>query len=151
MEISPEERQRIYEEEKARVEAQREPRAKGFAVAVLAIFALFVFLVIVFGSGSSGSQQSPGVTSVSASGIKTLRTTYWCGESFDDAGRIGIAVARGDTAALAGLLARGKAFQVAEGTSFVTGGEIDMGISLVRIESGYHAGRKCYVPTRVLQ
>jgi len=81
----------------------------------------------------------------------SLRGTYWCGESFDDAGEIGTAVSRGDTAALAGLLARGSAFQVEGGTRVISGGEIDMGISLVHIASGFQSGRKCYISTRALE
>ena len=77
-----------------------------------------------------------------APGQKTVRGTYWCGVSFDDAGMVGVAVSRGDTAALAGLLARGNAYQVEAGTRVISGGEIEMGISLVHIDSGFQAGRK---------
>jgi hypothetical protein len=86
-----------------------------------------------------------------APGQKTVRAAYWCGVSFDDAGMVGVAVSRGDTAALAGLLARGNAFQVEAGTRVISGGEIDMGISLVHIDSGFQAGRKCYISTNALR
>lgn len=60
-------------------------------------------------------------------------------------------MSRGDRAAIAGMLARGKAFQVERGVRVVTGGEIDMGISLAHIESGFQAGRKCYISTNALE
>jgi hypothetical protein len=85
------------------------------------------------------------------SGLMTVRGTYWCGRSFDDAGMIGVAVSRGDTAALAGLIARGNAFQVEGGTRVISGGEVEMGISLVHVESGFQAGQKCYIATNALR
>lgn len=86
-----------------------------------------------------------------ASGSMTVRATYWCGQSFNDAGEVQLAVARGDSQALAGLLSRGNAFQVEGGTRVISGGEIEMGISLVHVESGFQAGRKCYISTRALE
>ena len=71
--------------------------------------------------------------------------------SLDDAGQVGIAVHDGDTAALAGLLARGRAFQVESGTRVVAAGGDSMGISSPHIESGVQAGRDCYISTRALQ
>ena len=71
--------------------------------------------------------------------------------TLDDAMNVGIAVRNSDTPALAGLLARGKAFEVAEGTQVHSGGEIDYGICLVNIESGSQIGRRCYIPTNALR
>ncbi len=55
MELSPEERQRIYEEEKARLEAQTQLKAEkakpssGATVGCLAIFGVLVILVVIGG------------------------------------------------------------------------------------------------------
>jgi hypothetical protein len=80
----------------------------------------------------------------------TVRGTFWCANNFDDAGEIGIAVTRGDTAAVQGMLTRGRAFQVEKGT-LVTGGEVGMGISLAHVESGFQTGQKCYISTNALE
>jgi hypothetical protein len=154
MELTPEERQRIYEEEKARLEAReklRPPKTSVAAWVVLCIFVLFVItLVIGFLAEQPHTTSTPSPSS-STSGVRTLRGRYWCAESLDDAGQIGIAVTRGDTAAIAGMLARGKAFEVEKGTRVMSGGEIDMGISLTHVLSGYQVGRECYIPTRALE
>jgi hypothetical protein len=138
------------------------PKIVGITLAALA---LTVIILAWMPSQTTDAQlvpRAPGVTSAerpkmppqqqpsSTRGTRSLRGTYWCGESFDDAALIGIAVSRGDTAAIAGLLERGKAFQVEGGTRVTSGGEIDMGISLVHIESGYQVGRKCYISTNAL-
>jgi hypothetical protein len=49
------------------------------------------------------------------------------------------------------MIARGSAFQVEGGTRVVSGGEVDMGISLMHVDSGYHAGEKCYISTNALE
>ena len=126
---------------------------------IIGIVAFSVIILIVRGNlveqprtfQVEGGTQLATSPSSSASGLRTLRATYWCAESFDDAGQIAIAVSRSDTAAIAGMLARGNAFQVERGTQVVTGGETDMGLSLVHIESGFQAGRKCYLPTNALR
>jgi hypothetical protein len=154
MELTPEERRRIYEEEKVRLEARQEPPAPKRSVAPVVILGVLALLVIIRIVGSAEKTEGPTSTpspSSSTSGERTVRGTYWCGVSFDDAGQIGIAVHDGDTAAIAGMLSRGKAFQVEGGTRVVAGGGNDKGISLVHIESGFQAGRDCYISTRALQ
>ena len=154
MELTPEERQRIYEEEKARLEARREPQPPKKSVAPMVILGVVAFFVIILIAGSLAEKTETTSTPSplpSTSGVRTVRGTYWCGESFDDAVQIGMAVHDGDTAALAGMLSRGNAFQVEGGTRVVTGGGNDMGISFAHIESGFQAGRGCYISTRALQ
>jgi hypothetical protein len=154
MELTPEERQRIYEEERVQREACQELQPPKRGATGKVILGIIVFLVITVLTGCSSEEHhttSNSSPSSSKSGVRTVRGTYWCAENFDDAGQIGIAVTRGDTAAIAGMLARGKAFQVEEGTLVVTGGEIDMGISRVHIESGFQAGRDCYISTNALK
>ena len=132
----------------------------GFVLFVLSILSL---LIVIFRFHPPTPTPAPRAAAVrndtdkvwnygpkKTSGAMTLRGTYWCGETFDDAARIGIAVNRSDTAALAGLLARGNAFQVEKGTRVVSGGIVDMGISLVIINSGFQSGRKCYISTNAL-
>lgn len=87
----------------------------------------------------------------SAPGARRIAETYWCGVEMDDAVEVGMAVKRGDTAAIAGLISRGKAYQVEAGTEVSQGIEIDFGISAVVVDSGYHVGRRCYIPTRAIR
>jgi hypothetical protein len=139
-------------------------RTRPFTWVVLCVFVLIVLLFVV---GFLSPSPTPAVihtaapssdtdkvwnygSKKSADGVMTLRATYWCGVTFDDAGMIGVAVYHKDTMALAGLLGRGKAFQVEQGTRIVTGGS-DMGISLGFIQSGFQAGRKCYISTNALE
>jgi hypothetical protein len=114
---------------------------------VLVLFLLFVIVVLF----SVLHDQESAKPQASRSATRTLRGTYWCGNTFDEAGYIGIAVSHGDKEALAGLLARGDAFQVEGGTTVSAGLEIDAGISSVTIESGSQIGRTCYISTRALQ
>jgi hypothetical protein len=124
-------------------------KTKPLTWVVLGIFVLFGLLLII---GFLSPSPTRTVTAQnSGAGAKALRGTYWCGVTFEDARRISIAVSRQDTMAVAGLLARGQAFEVEAGTRVVSGGEIDMGISLATIESGFQMGRKCYISTRALQ
>ena len=53
-------------------------------------------------------------------------------------------------AALAGLLARDRAFQVEEGTRVDAIVDADMGIVASRISSGFHVGEACYISRRAL-
>jgi hypothetical protein len=121
----------------------------------LALGVVFLAIFISFTSKTCGNTRTaPTVVVAPASpsgGERAVRATYWCGESFEDAGQIGLAVANGDTPAIAGMLTRGKAFQVEGGTRVLSGGEIDMGISLVHITSGFQSGRKCYITTNALR
>jgi hypothetical protein len=125
---------------------------------VFGIVGFYVIIILVnmgehlLETRQASSELPPdSINEGSQSGTKTVRGRYWCTESFDDAGQIGAAVTRGDSAAIAGMLARGKAFQVESGTRVVTGSETGMGISLVHIESGFQAGRKCYISTNTLK
>jgi beta-lactamase regulating signal transducer with metallopeptidase domain len=52
MELTPEERQRIYEEEKARLEARREPQPPKKSVAPMVILGVVAFFVIILIAGS---------------------------------------------------------------------------------------------------
>ena len=109
-----------------------------------------VFTALSFGFLLACSEQATSKSGERKSAERRVRGIFWCADNFDDAGEIGIAVTRGDTAAVAGMLARGKAFQVEEGT-LMTGGEVDRGISLVHVDSGFHAGQKCYRSTNALE
>ena len=111
---------------------------------------LVLGLVAIINAASGTSSPSPA-KAAEESRDKTIRATFWCGVDFDDAGHIATAVSRGDTAAIAGLLARGRAFQVEEGTRVHDAGWPDMGISTVYIESGSQVGRNCYISTNALR
>jgi hypothetical protein len=112
-ELTPEERHRIYEEEKVRLEARKklEPAKSHTAAKVALLIALLFILTLIIGSQSEHFATTATAPSRSTSGTKSLRGTYWCGESFDDAGQTGIAVFRGDTAALAACWRVGEPFR----------------------------------------
>jgi hypothetical protein len=116
---------------------------------VLVLFLLFVIVVIF--SVIHDQEEANSKVQAPKNAPRTLRGTYWCGNTFDDAGYIRIAANHADKEALAGLLARGKAFQVEGGTTVSAGVEIDAGISSVTVESGSQIGRTCYIPTRALK
>jgi hypothetical protein len=116
----------------------------------IAVCAILVALFIAVTPPDSTSATSSTQTAT-MHGPKSLRAPFWCGNTFDDAGQIGIAVSRKDVAAIAGLMAREHAFEIDEGTRVVSGGEIGYGISRVHVESGFQAGRECYLPTNALQ
>jgi hypothetical protein len=139
---------------------QTPPAQKQGGVWKIVLFMAIAFvMLLIFGHTSDQQQGSSTPSSVSRisaialtpeDGSKTLRGTCWCGERFDDAMEIGMAVNRGDTAAVFGLLTRGKAFQVEGGTKVFSAGE-DMGISTVLVKSGLQTGRKCYISTNALE
>ena len=109
-----------------------------------------VFTALSFGFLLACSEQATSKSGERKSAERRVRGTFWCANNFDDAGEIGIAVTRGDTAAVQGMLTRGRAFQVEKGT-LVTGGEVGMGISLAHVESGFQTGQKCYISTNALE
>lgn len=109
------------------------------------------FMVVLVILAHYVSQNSGTGAGTSTGGEKTVRATCWCAESFEDAGQVWLAVGRGDTPAVYGLLARGKAYEVAEGTRVLDTGVSDYGITGTIVKSGFHAGRKCYIAANALR
>ena len=104
IEPTPEERERIYLEEKTRMEARQElqstPPPKRETLSLATIIGFCGLGVLVLGlvaiiNAAIGTSPSPA--RAAATGDRTIRATYWCGVDFDDAGQIGVAVSRGDT------------------------------------------------------
>ena len=168
MELTPEERQRIYLEEKARLEAQREAPGKAAAQIKpeantrrivgrvgLGIVGLLVFAVIVWYGEEQSKSQAPVIsteqsapaasTARSSAGETTIRLTCYCALSYDDVFPVLEAYAHNDAEALYGLLSRGKAIELKEGTRVYAGSPDRGGAVRVSIESGFHSGESCYV------
>jgi hypothetical protein len=148
MDLSPEDRQRIYLEEKARFEAQESLKAEaktnkyaGCGMPVLAILLGVVVLVIfasLFGPGSEPRKTY------------TVAIDWYCGDQ-GSAATAAVAADAGDKAGIAGLVARGKLLPVKAGTRVSSGGLQDSGLTFVAVESGVSIGESCWVPTRLLR
>jgi hypothetical protein len=119
MELTPEERERIYLEEKARMEAReqlqylhpqkiKKPWSAGklIGIALIGGAALAIIVLFVVASVVSSPVSTPD------RGQKGLRVTYWCANTFEDAAQL--ASSHGDVAAIEGMVSREKAFLVAE-------------------------------------
>ena len=79
MELTPEERHRIYEEEKARLEARQEPQPTKRSVAPMVILGVVAFFVIILIAGSMAEKAQTTSTpspSSETSGVRTVRGTY---------------------------------------------------------------------------
>jgi hypothetical protein len=158
MELTPDERRLIYEEEKARLEAQGVIGSAKKRI-VTAIFGGCGILLVVIAaisavdpfthSGTSGPSQVPTQSS-SSNGERTVRGAYWCADSYEGAMWIAVAVRDNDAQALRGLIVRGKAFEVEKGTRMIGAGSTG-GVFTGVIESGAHIGRKCYFSTNALE
>ena len=128
-------------------QTKRAACGSGWGITFLT-FAIVGVLVIIASLPGGGDVTS---TSTSTAGEKIVRATCWCAEGFEDAAEVWLAVGRGDTRAVAGLLARGKAYQVDAGTTVLDTGVSDAGIAGAIVKSGLHAGRRCYIAASALQ
>jgi len=87
-----------------------------------------------------------GLANRSTSGTaaqETIKVTCYCATDYDDAGDILRAYHDQDTPALAGLLMRGKAIELASGTKVHVVNRED--VEAILIESGFHSGERCYI------
>lgn len=111
---------------------------------IAAVFLIAMIAVVILSIANSDAPASSAAT-----GQARLRLTAQCGRTFQDGLQIGIAYGRSDTMALAGLLARNQAFTLPAGTpvQILT---TDNGIAAIQIDSGFHAGERCYLPAKWL-
>jgi zinc-ribbon domain len=72
--------------------------------------------------------------------------TWPCATERGDAAKIYVAMRDQDLLAIAGLVDRGKAFEVHKGDHFTSLGHDRDGIGVVLITSGYHVHQVCYLP-----
>lgn len=121
--------------------------AAGFLV--IAIFAAVFFYAIEF--NPDAAKKKTAASTPGEAGPHTTRVRYWCGVTLDDEMTLGIAAKRDDRAAVLGLLARNRVYELAAGTRVFSGAEIEYGISRVRIDSGFHIGKDCYLFTNVMR
>lgn len=156
MELTPEERNRIYLEEKARldvlqaqkVQARNKTRTRtsrwsdllmvGFAI----LLAVLVMLVINAYKSHNGTLSSASAPSASTTGNTKL--TCYCATSYDSVVPLFRAYASSDASALYGLISRAKAIQLNEGTR-VHVLDSDNGVAAVLVESGFHSGERCWI------
>ena len=122
-------------------QARRSQPAKTSAGAKVVLVLILAFMaMLVLGSCLS---DHPGAGSASATA--TARITCYGATSLDDVAPVLEAYVHSDVAALAGLLARGKAIELEQGTRVTVVGARDAGVTPVLIDSGFHAGQRCYV------
>jgi hypothetical protein len=148
MELTPEERARIYAEEKARLEIRRGLEKKktgmGSILAVIALSIILVFSVLwVIGLGLEG-------TSKETSASEVLSGPALCAASISDIAAVLSAYKDHDLDAMAGLLRRGKALQLKAGTKLHVLTH-DQGMASVLIESGGNSGESCWIYGALLQ
>jgi hypothetical protein len=78
------------------------------------------------------------------------RLACYCATDYNSIGPVLRAYKDSDVVALAGLIDRGKAIELAKGTRVYVVGRED-GVATVLVESGYHSGQKCYVWGKFIQ
>ena len=157
MELSPEERQRIYAEEKARLEAQQILKAEkkpGCSKRVLGCFALAIGAVLVFAIIGSllpdkpkapASQQAATVGPPSPSEVTVkLSSPLFCSKSILDIGTLARVRAAGDIAGAIGLVARDKALLLEAGTTVHVVNHNSERASLY-VRSGGLVGEDCWI------
>ena len=85
---------------------------------------------------------------ISKSGVTKL--TCYCATDYGSVSSVLSAYKDSDVAALAGLISRGKAMKLDQGTKVYIAGR-DQGVHTVLIESGFHSGEKCYICGRFVE
>lgn len=103
----------------------------------LILFEVFALSVVITGF----TARKPSVEFVLAPSL--------CATSPEDAGSVLAAYSMSDSTTLTDLVARGKAFSLAEGIQLHILSRGDR-ISRVRIESGTHIGEHCWIPAGLI-
>ncbi len=125
MELTPEDRQRIYAEERARLEAQDQLKAeksgRSFAGAGLGCIALIVMAVLAFAFWSrdqtTAEKGPPGAAQSATPGqIRTMRATTICSPTRDGLSLVAKWAARGDREEYMRAVIRTDSVAVAAGT-----------------------------------
>ena len=152
MDLSPEERQRIYLEEKARLEAapKTAPASRPNWLPA-SLFAVFLSTVALTGwYYATGPAAATGSVSPAASPqVSTVAADWYCGEQLAAVDAV-LASAREDTAAIVGMVVRGKLARIEQGARVHVYYQ-DGPLSRVRVESGLLTGESCWLPTKVLR
>lgn len=129
---------------------------RGLAVFSVLVTALFV--VAFLQMDPNGSQQSRSETSTAApvaaltSGTpdRTVKLDCYCSPSLSDAGQVYLALQRSDTAAVIGLVSRGKVFALAPGDRVKVITTSDA-MARVRVLTGYRIGERCWMLSGLLE
>jgi hypothetical protein len=119
----------------------RQPKTKQLSRRVnasLILFEVFALSGVITGGFTA---QKPSVAFTLAPSL--------CVTSLEDAGTVLAAYSVSDSTTLTDLVARGKAFSLAEGVQLHVLSRGDR-ISRVRIESGTHIGERCWVPAQLI-
>jgi hypothetical protein len=161
--LSPEERHKIFLEEKARLEIRQElegPKTgagKIIGFVFLGLLGLVVVLAIagkltnvVDESGGAQSRLAGHGSEQSSDAIKVVRSAWYCSPgSEDNAAQLNLAIARKDMEAAAGHVSRNGAFQLETGTSLRVVTQGASSLVLVRVTSGLHDGEQCWLPANM--
>ena len=113
---------------------------------IIFLTAVFLAIGVFFSMKNRGDGEAPRQAE---SKERVIRQACFCAPSQGDVGTLYRAIAAADTEAVAGLLARGKALRLAEGTRVRMAGVMS-GEAYVRILSGYQAGETCWIPEGLL-
>ena len=162
--LSPEERHKIFLEEKARLEVRKElegPKAgAGEIVGFVFLGVLGLLFMVAMAGKIMDIVEESTVPNVAPLGepvsshrmlCKVVRSSWYCSPgSEDNATQLNLAVARKDMLAAAGHVSRNGAFQLETGTALrvVTQGESSF--VLVRVTSGFHDGEQCWLPASMI-
>jgi hypothetical protein len=155
-ELSPEERHKIFLEEKARLEIRQELEGPKKSVGVIVGYVCLAVLGIIFVAAMAGkimnlvdasnaaqrrapdhaSGQSSEASGQSSVAITTVRSSWYCSPgSEDSAVQLNLAIARKDMLAAAGHVSRNGAFELGTGTAIDVVREGASSLVLVRVTS----------------
>lgn len=161
--LSPEQRHKIFLEEKARMEIRKELQGQKTSVGVILGYTCLAVLGMIFVAGmagklidlvdeSNGSQRHKAerASGQSLSANTTVRTSWYCSPgSEDNAVQLNLAIGHKDMLAAAGHVTRNGAFQLETGTAIDVVREGASSLVLVRVTSGLHDGEECWLPANM--
>lgn len=169
-ELSPEERHKIFLEEKARLEIRQELEGPKKSVGIIIGYVVLgvlglIFLVAMAGKlmdlvdASNAAQrraadhargESSEASGQPTAAITTVRSSWYCSPgSEDNAVKLNLAIARKDMLAAAGHVSRNGAYQLETGTAIDVVREGASSLVLVRVTSGLHDGEECWLPANM--
>ncbi len=169
--LSPDERHKIFLEEKARLEIRQELEGPKTSVGIIIGYVVLgvlglIFLVAMAGKlmnlvdASNAAQRraadhARGESSEASGGQSsaantTVRSSWYCSPgSEDNAVQLNLAIARKDMLAAAGHVSRNGAYQLETGTAIDVVREGASSLVLVRVTSGLHDGEECWLPANM--
>jgi hypothetical protein len=161
MELTPEERRRVYEEEKARLEAgqklpqvpQQKKGITGNVILIIGVLLAFVVIARIGRTPSDSNESSSHTFTLSIGDTGTITSPSMMADTVEDWGTGVKAHTAHDDMGVTELIVQGRAFSVETGTSVRV---IDLGhwegfsLYRLRVLDGDNAGLAGWTGTRVV-